>query len=118
VTAETPEASHKQILKATGILGGAQVIEVLIRIARNKIIAVLLDPMGLGVIGLYQFKIDLVRSDTGFGLNFSAICDIAGAAGTDNRQRISQMILILRRWVWFTGLLEMVLALGLCKPLS
>jgi PST family polysaccharide transporter len=110
--------SHKQIIKATGILGGAQVIEVLIRIARSKIVAVLLGPMGVGVIGLYQSTIDLVRSATGFGLNFSAVRDIAAAAGSDDRQRISRMILILRRWVWFTGLLGMVLTLVFCKPLS
>ncbi len=118
MTADIPETSHKQILKATGILGGAQVIEVLIRIARNKIVAVLLGPMGVGIIGLYHSTIDLVRSATGFGLNFSAVRNIAEAAGSDDRQRISQMILILRRWVWFTGLLGMVLTLVFCKALS
>ncbi|MBC2722682.1 MAG: O-antigen translocase [Desulfosporosinus sp.] len=111
-------SSQKQILKATGIVGGTQVIEILIRIARSKIIAVLLGPMGVGVIGLYQSTVDLVQSATGFGLNFSAVRDIAEAAGSDDRQRISQMILILRRWVWFTGLLGMVLTLVFCKPLS
>ncbi|MFC1782479.1 O-antigen translocase [Planctomycetota bacterium] len=111
-------SSHKQILKATGIIGGAQVAEVLIRIARNKIIAVLLGPLGVGITGLYQSTIDLIRSATGFGLNFSAVRDIAQAAGTNDRQRISRTILILRRWVWFTGLLGMVVTLIFCKPLS
>ena len=46
------ETSHKQILKATGLLGGAQVIEILFRIARSKIVAVLLGPAGVGLIGL------------------------------------------------------------------
>jgi O-antigen/teichoic acid export membrane protein len=110
--------SHKQILKSTGIVGGAQVITILIRILRSKIIAVLLGPMGVGIAGLYQSTIDLVRSATGFGLNFSAVRDIAEAAGSNDPQKISRTILILRRWVWFTGLLGMVSTLVFCKPLS
>lgn len=110
--------SHKQILKSTGILGGAQIIEILFRIARSKIVAVLLGPTGVGLIGLYQSTIDLVQSATGFGINFSAVRNIAEAAGTNDQKRISRAILILRRWVWFTGILGMVLTLVFCKPLS
>jgi O-antigen/teichoic acid export membrane protein len=110
--------SHKQILKSTGILGGAQVIEILFRIARSKIVAVLLGPTGVGLIGLYQSTIDLVQSATGFGINFIAVRDIAEAAGTNDQKRISRAILILRRWVWLTGLLGLVLTLVFCKPLS
>jgi len=111
-------SSHKQILKSTSILGGAQVIEILFRIARSKIVAVLLGPVGVGLIGLYQSTIDLVQSATGLGINFSAVRDIAEAAGANDQMRISRAILILRRWVWFTGLLGMVLTLVFCKPLS
>jgi O-antigen/teichoic acid export membrane protein len=112
------ETSHKQILKATGLLGGAQVIEILFKIARSKIVAVLLGPVGVGMIGLYQSTIDLVQSATGFGINFSAVRDIAEAAGSGDNRRIAKAILLLRRWVWFTGLLGMVLTLVFCKPLS
>ena len=118
MTDVTGQTSHKQILKSTGIIGGAQVITILIRIIRSKIIAVLLGPMGIGIAGLYQSTIDLVQSATGFGLNFSAVRDIAEAAGSNDDHRISRAILILRRWVWFTGLLGMVLTLVFCKPLS
>lgn len=105
------KTSHRQILKATGILGGAQVIEIIIRIIRNKVVAVLLGPMGVGILGLYQSTIELIQSTTGFGLNFSAVRDIAEMAGSNDPQKISRTILILRRWVWFTGLLGMVLGL-------
>lgn len=110
--------SHKQILKSTSILGGAQIITILIRILRNKIIAVLLGPVGLGTAGLYQSIIDLVRSATGFGLNSSAVRDIGQAVGINNQQAIARTILILRRWIWFTGLLGLILCLVFCKVLS
>ena len=118
MTVTTEQTSHKQILKSTGIVGGAQVVTILIRIIRSKIIAVLLGPAGVGVAGLYQSTLAIIRSGTGFGLNFSAVRDIAKAVGSGDEQRISRTILILRRWVWFTGLLGMVIAVVFCKPLS
>ncbi len=110
--------SHEEILKSTGIVGGAQVLIILIRIIRVKVIAVLLGPTGVGIAGLYQSTLDMIRSGTGFGLNFSAVRDIAEAVGSDDEQRISRTILILRRWVWFTGLLGMVIAVVFSRPLS
>lgn len=112
------ESSHKQVLKATGIVGGAQVIIILIRIFRSKIIAILLGPTGVGILGLYQSTLDLIRSATGFGIQYSAVRDIAEAAGSEDQSRISRTVLILRRWVWFTGLLGLVLMAVCCKPIS
>jgi O-antigen/teichoic acid export membrane protein len=103
--ANEDKSAHKQILKATGIVGGAQVISILIRIIRTKIIAVLLGPAGVGIAGLYNSTLDLVHSAIGLGLDFSAVRDVAEAAGTGDQARIGRTIRILRRWVWLTGLL-------------
>jgi O-antigen/teichoic acid export membrane protein len=104
-------SSQKQILKASGIVGGAQVISILIRIVRTKIIAVLLGPTGVGIAGLYQATLEIVQSATGLGLGFSAVRDVAEAAGTGDQRRIGRTITILRRWVWLTGLLGVALLL-------
>ena len=104
-------SSQKQILKATGIMGGAKVISILIRIVRVKIIAVLLGPTGVGIVGLYQSTLEIVQSATSLGLGFSAVRDVAEAAGTNDQQRIGRTITILRRWVWLTGLLGMTMLL-------
>jgi O-antigen/teichoic acid export membrane protein len=96
--------SKKQILKSTGIVGGAQVASILIRIVRTKIIALLLGPLGVGIAGLYSSTLDIVRSATGLGLDFSAVRDIAEANSTGDERRISRTITIMRRWMWITGL--------------
>jgi O-antigen/teichoic acid export membrane protein len=101
-------SSHKQILKATGIVGGAQVISILIKIVRTKIIAVLLGPAGVGIAGLYQSTLEIVQSATSLGLGFSAVRDVAEASGSGDQQRIGRTITILRRWVWLTGLLGFI----------
>lgn len=110
--------SHKQILKATGIVGGAQIISILIRIVRTKIIAVLLGPAGVGIAGLYQSTIELVQSATSLGLGFSAVRDVAEAAGSGDQQRIGRTITILRRWVWLTGILGAAVLLIFHKEFS
>ena len=69
--------SKKQILKSTGILGFAQIFIILIGIIRVKVLAVLLGATGVGIAGLFQTTIDLLKSATGFGLGFSAVRDIA-----------------------------------------
>ncbi len=111
-------SSHKQILKATSIFGGAKVFEIIIRILRNKIIAILLGPTGVGFIGIYQSFIDLMRNATGFGLSISSVRDIAEASGTGDLTKISRTITILNRWVWFTGLLGMFLTIFFSKFIS
>jgi O-antigen/teichoic acid export membrane protein len=110
--------SHKQILKSTGLVGGSQIIIIIIGIARTKVLAVLLGPVGVGLAGLYQSIISLVSMATNFGISFSAVRDIAQAASTNDTTKISSRITVLRRWLLFTGLLGALTALVLCVPIS
>lgn len=110
--------SQKNILKATGIVGGSQVITIFIGIIRTKVIALLLGPAGVGLIGVFQSTIDLIRQATGFGINFSGVKEIAEASSTNDQWRISRAITILRSWALYTGILGMVITFLLCIPLS
>lgn len=110
--------SHKQILKSTGIVGGAQVLSIIIGVVRTKVIALLLGPAGIGIAGILQSTIDIVRNATGFGINFSGVKDIAEANGTADKLRIARTITIVRRWALGTGILGMLVTLALCIPLS
>ena len=116
--ASSEESSYRQILKATSVVGGAKIFEIIIRIIRNKIIAVLLGPAGIGVSGLYYSTLELVHSTTGLGLSFSAVRDVAEAAGSGDENRIARTITILRRWVWLTGILGMFVVLIFNKSFS
>jgi len=110
--------SHKQILKSTGIVGGAQLFSIIIGIVRTKVIALLLGPTGIGLIGILQTTTDLVRNATGFGINFSGVKDVAEAFVTEDQQQIAKTIVILRSWAIGTGLLGMLITIVMCIPLS
>lgn len=112
------QESKKQILKSTGILGSAQLFIVLIGVVRVKVLAVLLGATGVGIAGLYQTTIDMVRTATGLGINYSAVKDIAASAASNDEKKVAATIVVLRKWMWATGLLGMLVAIVFSRQLS
>lgn len=113
---EENKESYKQIFKSTSIVGGAQIINIIIGIVKNKIIAILLGPAGVGVAGIFQTIVELVRNGTGLGINFSGVKNVA-ENNTDS-QRVARTILVLRRWEFGTGLVGMLVVIVLCNFFS
>ena len=111
-------SSYRSIFKATSLFGGVQVYTILIQVIKSKVIAVLLGPLGVGVQGLYQSAIDLVKQATSLGISQSAVRDVAEANGTGDNKRISRTVTVLRKIVWFTGLLGLVAVMAFSPLLS
>ena len=91
-------STHSQILKSTAIIGGASVINVLFAIVRNKAMAVLLGPQGVGLMGLYSSIADLTQTLAALGIQDSGVRQIAEAVGTGDTDRIARTATVLR-WV-------------------
>ena len=62
------KSSYKSIFKATSLFGGVQFYQILIQIIRSKFVAVLLGPMGVGILGLLSSGMQLIQSFTNMGL--------------------------------------------------
>lgn len=114
--ADNSQSSYRSIFKATSLFGGVQVYQILIQIIRSKVIAVLLGPAGVGIIGLFQSGLQLVQQMTNMGLAQSAVRDVSEANGTGDNQKISKTITAVRRLVWITGLLGLI-AVAVLSPL-
>jgi O-antigen/teichoic acid export membrane protein len=110
--------THKQILKSTSIVGGSQIASILLGSIRLKVIALLLGPVGIGYIGVFQNIIDLVRQSTGFGINFSGIKDVAESNVSNDLTKISSSVKILKTWAFWTGLIGTLLIIIFCFPIS
>jgi len=110
--------SYKQIAKSTGIFGGSQVLVILIGIVRTKVLAVLLGTAGVGLVGMFQSIIDLMRSVTSLGLGVSSVREIAEADKTQDRKKMAESMTVLRRWIWWTSILGMLLTIAFSAPLS
>jgi O-antigen/teichoic acid export membrane protein len=105
------QSSYLQIIKATSIFGGVQLIQIIAQIIRSKAIAILLGPAGIGIVGLLNSSITLVTGLTNFGLGSSAVKDIANAKGSGDSLRISTISVVLRRLILFSGLFGSLLTI-------
>jgi O-antigen/teichoic acid export membrane protein len=110
--------SYKSIFKASAIFGGVQIFQVFIQILRAKIVAVLLGTAGIGILGLFNVTIGFIGSFTNFGLGTSAIKEIAVANEQDQKHKTSELLYVLNRLVWFTGLLGMMISIVFSPLLS
>ncbi len=111
-------SSYRSIFKATSLFGGVQAYQILIGVVKSKFIAVLLGPTGMGVLGLYQSTLDLIRSLTAFGLENSAVRDISEANSTGDLKLLARIVATVQRLVWLTGLFGFVVTLFLSNFLS
>lgn len=100
------QSSYRQIMKATSIFGGVQVFNILIQLIRSKVIAVLLGPAGMGVIGLLNSTISLITSVSNFGLGTSAVRNISEADASGNTEKVRETLSVFRTLVWATSILE------------
>jgi len=112
------ESSYRQIFKSTSLFGGVQVFTILISIIRSKFIAVLLGPSGIGIIGLLNSTTLFIAALTNFGLERSAVKNIASANSLGNTTRIALVVGVLRRLVWITGILGALITLVFSSYLS
>ena len=105
------KSSYRSIFKATSLFGGVQVYQILIQIIKSKVIAVLLGPAGVGVIGLFQSGLDLIKNVTSMGLSSSAVRDVSEANGTGNHERITKTLSVVSQLSWITGLIGLVIGI-------
>ncbi len=99
-------------------MGGAQALNYLVAMVRVKIIAVLLGPAGIGLVGLYQSAVGLVGTVSGLGIASSGVREVALVHGRDDPQRLARTVLVLQRACWGTGLLGWAMSAALAVPLS
>ena len=110
--------SYGNIFKTTFLFGFVQVFKAIISIVKNKLVAMLIGPEGMGLLGIYNSTMVLLQTGAGLGINQSAVRDIAEANGEGNKNRISRIIYVTNKVVLFTGALGCFITLILSYWLS
>lgn len=103
-----PTSSYADVLKSSSLIGGSQAVSMLFGLVRSKLAAVLIGPVGIGLIGIFQSIIGLASALAGLGIRNSGVRDIAEATGCDDWQRAGRIALTLRRICWVTGTVGLV----------
>jgi len=99
-------------------LGGTQAIVHLISLVKNKIVAVLLGPGGLGLVGLYMSATAVVSVAASLGLNSSGVREIAEAHAKNDAVSLARTVVVLRRLCWLLGCAGWLATMALAWPLS
>lgn len=110
--------TYFQILRSSSIVGGAQAANYLIGLARVKLVAMLLGPAGVGLVGLYMSATGFIGTVSGLGVSSSAVREIVRAHSQDDPQEVARTVVILRRLCWATGFLGWTLAVVFREPIS
>ncbi len=72
-------SSYRTILRASSIIGGAQVINIAVGLVKIKAVALLLGPAGVGLVGLYQSLVQTAASVAALGIGTVGTRQIATA---------------------------------------
>lgn len=106
-----PSGDYKGIFKSTFLFSFVQIVNIVTKVAVNKVVAIVLGAEGLGIISLYNSAINMLKSGCGLGIKQSAVRDVAEANEEKDIKRISEIISVTNKVVLFTALLGIVVTI-------
>ena len=109
---------YGHVLKFTGLFGGVQGLNILISLVRNKVVAMLLGPEGMGLASLFQTTVNFISQSTNLGVSFSAVRNVSELFDTGDEAKIAHFIKVVRAWSLLTGLVGMLLCILIGPLLS
>lgn len=115
---EEKNNSYNHILKYTGIFGGVQGLNILIGLVRNKAVASLLGPGGMGLASLFNSSVNFVSQATNLGISFSAVRHVSELFEAGDEERIQHFIKVVRGWSLLAALLGLLVCILLGPFLS
>jgi O-antigen/teichoic acid export membrane protein len=98
------KGAYRQVLKATSLFGGVQVVNIVLAIVRSKVIALLIGPEGMGIASLFNATLRMVSGFTNLGLERSSVKELAYVRERQDEEAASRLVAILLKLVWVTGL--------------
>jgi O-antigen/teichoic acid export membrane protein len=110
--------SYSHILKYTGVFGGVQGLGILVGIIRNKLVAMILGPAGMGLISLFNSTINLISNTTNLGLSMSAVRNISELYDRNDEGKLLHAIKLIRSWSLVTALLGIFLCIVMSQLLN
>lgn len=106
------------ILKTTFLFGFVQIARLLISVVKNKAIAMILGPKGVGTISIYNNALDLIKTGAGLGVSQSAVKDISEANVSKDQLELSRTISVINEVVLYTSVLGLVVTIIFSPVLS
>lgn len=71
--------SYREIFRSSAIIGGSSALSIVIGVVRVKVVAVLLGPSGIGLLGIYQNIMGVASTVAGCGMSNSGVRQLAAS---------------------------------------
>ena len=115
---ESEKGAYGHVLKYTGVFGGVQGLNVLVSLVRNKFVALLLGPSGMGLVSLFNTTVTFISQSTHFGISMSAVRHLSNHPDDDDHPQIQHFVKVVRAWSMLTALLGMLVCITIGPFLS
>lgn len=109
---------YKEIFKSTFLFAFVRIFQMLIGIVRNKLVAVILGPSGIGILQIFEKTTELIKKGAGLGISQSALRDLSVAKNTGDEKKFSATYTAVKRVNLFTGSLGVIVTIILSPLLS
>ncbi len=106
------DESYSHILKYISMFGGIHGLNVMMGLVRNKLVAMLLGPGGMGLVSLFNTTVQLLSKTTDLGIAVSAVRHISELDDADAEQT-AHYVKVVRGWCLLTALVGMLLCVVL-----
>ena len=103
--------SYRQILKYMGLFGSIQGLTILVGLVRNKLVAVILGPGGMGLISLFNSTITLISNATNLGLPVSSVKNLSEVYEEGESSKLHDMVTTVRTISFTTAILGFLVCL-------
>lgn len=103
---------YSHVLKYTGVFGGVQGLNILVSLVRNKFVALLLGPAGMGLASLFNSAVAFISQATSLGISFSAVRHISESYDSGDEAHTMQFVKVVRGWCLLTALLGVLLCVA------
>lgn len=110
--------SYSHVLEYTGIFGGVQGLNIIVSLVRNKLIAELLGPNGMGLASLFNTTVNFISQATNFGISFSAVKHISELFEQGDETVINHFVKVVRVWSLLTAMIGMLVCIVVGPLLS
>lgn len=114
---EDDKGTYGHVLKYTGVFGGVQGLNMLVSLVRNKFVALLLGPSGMGLVTLFNTTVAFVSQSTHFGISTSAVRQLS-EYDDDRHPQVIHFVKVVRAWSLLTALLGMLVCIAIGPFLS
>ena len=109
---------YSHVLRYTSLFGGVQAFNMLMSFVRNKVVAVLLGSVGIGLIDLYNRTTSFLTSITTLIAPVASVRALSQAYESGDRKQLDEQVKVVRSWSLLTAIAGFFLCIALSPLIS